>query len=162
MVEVICKECGKIFKISQGRHKKGGAKYCSRKCYSIAFTGIGNPHWKGGVNQDKKKYQKKWFQKYKERSKPRRKLLEFKCRLKRNFGISIEQYNDMLKNQDNKCAICLIDQKDYIRKFGVDHNHTTKKVRGLLCTQCNSILGYSRDSIETLQRAIEYLKRTQV
>lgn len=42
----------------------------------------------------------------------------------------------------------------------VDHNHITMKVRGLLCTTCNLMVGYSKDSVHILQAGIEYLKRT--
>jgi len=117
------------------------------------IQGENNPNWKGGLNIDKTKYQREWARNNKHKCHIR----ERKCRIKRQFGITVEQYDEMLKNQDNKCAICLINQKNYPRRFAVDHDHITKKVRGLLCTQCNSILGYARDSIETLERAKIYL-----
>lgn len=52
------------------------------------------------------------------------------------------------------CAICAITTSDVLH---VDHCHTTGKIRGLLCHQCNVLLGASKDSITTLQNAIKYL-----
>lgn len=77
--------------------------------------------------------------------------------LKRKYNLDIDVYNKMLQNQDNKCCIC---QYEFGQKDGdvyVDHCHTTKKVRGLLCQHCNSGLGYFRDSKNNLAKAIEYL-----
>jgi hypothetical protein len=77
--------------------------------------------------------------------------------LKKNYGINIDQYNDMLKKQKNKCLICHNEFKP-MKNTHVDHNHTTGKVRGLLCTKCNSALGYFNDDINILKEAIKYLK----
>ena len=61
----------------------------------------------------------------------------------------------MKERQEGKCAICLRPmEKPY-----VDHCHTTKQVRGLLCQQCNSGIGMFGDNIEIMLRAIEYLKK---
>jgi len=72
------------------------------------------------------------------------------------YGVTPEQYQAMLDGQDNRCAICL---EEFAKRPHVDHDHATGKVRGLLCPNCNSMLGRVRDSPETLQRAVEYLKR---
>jgi hypothetical protein len=150
---MICKQCGCSFKIKPVILRRGGGKFCSNKCWGKYNRGKNNGNWKGGVNNNKKEYQRKWSKK----NKFKKRLYCRRAEVKRKFGISLEQYDEILKKQDNKCAICLIDQKDYPRRFSIDHNHITKKVRGLLCTQCNSILGYARDSIETLERAKVYL-----
>ena len=73
--------------------------------------------------------------------------------IKRYYGLSPEEYNEIVKHQDGKCAIC-----NLTLKLSVDHNHTTGKVRGLLCSSCNTVLGHARDSIVILQRAILYLE----
>lgn len=79
--------------------------------------------------------------------------------LKRNYGLTVDQYNDMLMKQNNRCAICFI-YKDDITKFrlSVDHCHTTGKIRGLLCGSCNTAIGSLNDNIEILNSAINYLK----
>lgn len=76
--------------------------------------------------------------------------------LMRKYGISEELYNNMVKNQDGQCLIC--DLK--VERLDVDHNHATGKIRGLLCHNCNSLLGHAKDNIDTLKEAINYLELT--
>ena len=78
--------------------------------------------------------------------------------LKRCYGITIEQYNQMFNVQEGKCKVCGKHQSELYQPLGVDHNHTTGKVRGLLCPNCNSILGHAKDNTDTLQKVIIYLK----
>jgi hypothetical protein len=73
--------------------------------------------------------------------------------LVQKYGITQEDYEEMLKVQSGVCAVC----KDGNRKLVVDHCHTTGKIRGLLCHHCNVSLGLFNDNIETLQEAIRYL-----
>lgn len=87
------------------------------------------------------------------------KLTQKNSRLKRMYGITLEQHDQMLKDQDYKCAICKTDKPDGTgNQFNVDHCHTTGKVRGLLCWSCNSFIGYSKENIPSLESAISYLK----
>lgn len=60
--------------------------------------------------------------------------------LKRTYGITLEDYNRMLLEQDNKCKICKKSNPSSKRTFAVDHNHETNEVRGLLCYGCNRAL----------------------
>lgn len=78
------------------------------------------------------------------------------ARFKYKYGISLEEYNDLLSKQDNKCAICKVDSED--RHLDVDHSHDTGKIRGLLCRMCNVALGHMKDSVEIIQNAIVYLE----
>lgn len=61
--------------------------------------------------------------------------------LKRNYGIDIAQYEEMMKNQEFMCLICKTHQSEVPRSFAVDHNHSTGAIRGLLCGDCNRALG---------------------
>lgn len=77
--------------------------------------------------------------------------------LKRKYGITEEQYNELLLEQAGKCAICL--KKPRTRALAVDHDHKTNEIRGLLCSRCNhGLLGNAHDSIEMLKRALDYLE----
>src|SRR3990167_6343729 len=60
----------------------------------------------------------------------------FATNIKTRFGITIDEYNLMLKNQKGGCAICGM-KHNHKRRFCIDHNHTTNEVRGLLCNGCN-------------------------
>lgn len=75
------------------------------------------------------------------------------------YGITLAQYNEILAKQGGKCAICRSDSPG--RKFKhllVDHFHDTGAVRGLLCNDCNLVLGHAKDSIDVLKAAIQYLE----
>lgn len=80
-----------------------------------------------------------------------------------NYGITIEQYDEMLAAQDGRCAICRRPEtkrgpKGGTRRLSVDHVHDgTQRVRGLLCLSCNSGLANFLESTEVLSRAIDYL-----
>ena len=50
-------------------------------------------------------------------------------------------------------------RSEFEKEFFIDHDHTTKKVRGLLCLWCNTVIGFAKDNIETLKNAITYLKK---
>ena len=104
----------------------------------------------------KQKSAEKHREKYNETARLKRKLEKeryLNTILKYKYNITIYDYKTMLLAQNNKCAIC--SETD---KLCVDHCHKTGKVRGLLCKKCNSGLGYFKDSIEFMSKAIEYLK----
>ena len=81
-------------------------------------------------------------------------------RIKKVFGITFDDYNRMLKSQNNRCAICNSTATGNRRhkNLNVDHCHTTGKVRGLLCHGCNSGIGSMKDDVKLLEKAIAYLK----
>lgn len=75
------------------------------------------------------------------------------------YGITPEQYNSMLQAQGGVCAICKLPCKTYER-LGVDHCHETKKIRGLLCLECNRGIGALKDDPALLDAAAAYLRST--
>jgi len=80
----------------------------------------------------------------------------------RKYGITIEDYNQMLVEQKGMCKICGTKTPgDNITNFIVDHCHDTGVVRGLLCRKCNTGIGYLQDSYKVVQQAAYYLKETQ-
>jgi hypothetical protein len=85
--------------------------------------------------------------------------------LKRHYGITLEQYNTILKEQNGKCAICKKVLTSGKCGTHVDHDHNFeincfKLVRGLLCGDCNRLLGAAKDSIGILLSAVEYLRKS--
>lgn len=78
--------------------------------------------------------------------------------LKRHYGITPEQVEDLKIRQGRRCAICGTDERDLTRGLHVDHNHVTGRVRGLLCQNCNAALGLFRDSPQRLESALAYLQ----
>jgi hypothetical protein len=84
--------------------------------------------------------------------------------LQRRYGITQQDYDVMLAEQNNQCAICKTTEpggRHTSNYFVVDHCHTTSKVRKLLCHHCNTSLGLVGDNISTLQEMIKYLQKHQ-
>jgi hypothetical protein len=92
-----------------------------------------------------------------------------KHNLKHRYGITEEQYNQMLIEQKYKCKICRQKpdknqtqpdkcQTQPDKPLYVDHCHQTKAIRGLLCHKCNVALGHMNDDPEQLERAADYLR----
>ena len=86
-------------------------------------------------------------------------LSQHHCWLKKAYGITLEQYDEMAERQGDRCGICGTDSPgEKYRWFCVDHCHKTGVVRGLLCHHCNWLLGRVGDDPEVLRKAIEYLE----
>ena len=85
------------------------------------------------------------------------KLAAFSRCLKTRYGMTIQEYEKKLVEQRGVCAICkrLCNSG---RRLAVDHEHATKKNRGLLCAKCNLMLGGSDESATTLLLAVQYLE----
>ena len=79
--------------------------------------------------------------------------------LKTTYNITVEEYDLLLKAQNNSCAICGGPPSVVGNNLHVDHNHTTGKNRGLLCGHCNLILGQSKENKDILRKSIEYLEK---
>ena len=86
-------------------------------------------------------------------------------RLKYEFGITLELYDEMFEKQNGVCDICGLPETKVIRgkivSLAVDHDHETGKIRGLLCHSCNVSLGGFKDSPELLISAIGYLTQEE-
>lgn len=75
-------------------------------------------------------------------------------KLKKFYGISETEYNQMFNEQSGKCKIC----RNYSeRKLDTDHDHVTGLVRGLLCISCNLAIGHMKDNPLIAKAAFEYL-----
>ena len=83
----------------------------------------------------------------------------------KQYGITLEQYHKMLEDQNYKCKVCGLIESTYRKRLSIDHDHSCcpgakscgKCVRGLLCHHCNAALGNVKDSIEILQKLIDYI-----
>ena len=89
-------------------------------------------------------------------------------RLKRLFGITLEQYQALWDEQKGLCAICggpetaTDGRTKKLKWLSVDHNHQTGKVRALLCQNCNSVIGHAAEDPAILKQAIAYLEQHNV
>jgi len=81
------------------------------------------------------------------------------CRLRKAYGITLEEYEQMVEDRNGLCDGCKeAPASGYNKGLYVDHCHETGKVRGILCQQCNTALGMVRDRVETLHNLIAYLR----
>jgi hypothetical protein len=88
---------------------------------------------------------------------------ERKCqrhhRRARRYDLSLHDYEVLFAEQDGKCAICSVDLE--AAGLHVDHDHTSGKVRGILCPPCNKGIGHLRDSPDVIIAAAAYLMSRQ-
>jgi hypothetical protein len=119
------------------------------------------------LRDDRKKYPEKYREREKlqrENDKERIGIDVYRSReIIRRRGLTKEQYDEMFLAQDHKCYICSNEEtrksrSGEIAKLCVDHCHKTEKVRKLLCHSCNAGIGYFKDDLELLQKAIAYIK----
>lgn len=112
-------------------------------------------------------YQKKYYKnnrkkvldrnrkRYSENDSLRKKIYEHSLTSK--YGLTTKEYNEILEKQNQCCAICERHKSNFKLPLFVDHNHKTKKIRGLLCRDCNSKLGVV-EQMQFLKKATEYLE----
>lgn len=159
MIEKHCARCKKTKPIKQfklrGASAKGYRSYCLvceseyRKQY-----------------QSTKKFSDKQKKKYHSESAAARKKRQERYRsnaLQKKFGITVEEYETLLKQQNYVCAFCGKPEKakskiGKIRRLCVDHCHKTGRVRGLLCYMCNHTIARLGDDIESAEKLLRYMK----
>lgn len=85
--------------------------------------------------------------------------------LKYKYGVSHTQFMEEWSLQKGCCAVCetalpdLMAYENRRRLYAIDHNHETGAFRGILCLNCNTLLGMAKDSTKVLQKAIDYLNQ---
>ena len=83
--------------------------------------------------------------------------------LKKTYGLALEEYEAMFVEQEGVCAVCKFPEtaikRGSTKSLDVDHNHETGKVRGLLCSACNSSLGLLREDPERIIALLEYVEK---
>ena len=82
----------------------------------------------------------------------KKKVSDRKSRLKRKYGLTLEDFDEMLASQGGGCAICGKPDPD-----NVDHDHVTGRVRGILCWNCNIAIGQLEDDSDRARAMAEYL-----
>jgi len=80
--------------------------------------------------------------------------------IRRQYGISMEQFDALLEFQGGGCALCSKPIEKLRRRMNIDHDHKNGKVRGILCSGCNTGLGHLGDNVEGLKKALYYLENT--
>ena len=76
----------------------------------------------------------------------------------KNYNINLKEYNIILEKQNNRCVICK-KSFDTMVKPCVDHNHLTNKVREILCSKCNTALGFLNEDLQIVNNLYNYIKK---
>lgn len=122
-----------------------------------------NFKWQEHLKRKKTETRKEWHARKWAARQANNPGLERKRTLKRRFGMTHEQHEEMIRQHDNKCAICGEGETSYCsvsgsrRRLAIDHCHNTGKIRGLLCYRCNTTIGKVKESREILNNMIKYL-----
>ncbi len=151
----ICTKCKQELNLelfSKNKVSKDGYSWHCKKCLAANRREYRDKN-KDKANKYAKEYRRKHPEKYRS------------SQMKSLYGINLEQYNKMFEKQKGLCAICGLPETHKnmhgVKGISLDHNHHSKKVRGLLCNNCN--LGIGQLKVDTfgalnLQKAIKYLK----
>ena len=150
-----CRKCGATERYVSGNHN---CVACSKKSSQ-----------RRNQNGKQKKYVQDNSEKINAYNLERYHSLTEEKKLRRNraatiaiYGLTLEDYDAMIVEQNGVCAVCKMPEEDPRRKhLCVDHDHETGKVRALLCNRCNRGMGIWRDNIHLLEQAVLYLKRYQ-
>lgn len=102
--------------------------------------------------ESKKRRVNRWIEKNKQKDY----LLRRRGWLRREYGLTLEQYDELLQKQGGRCAICKTTVPGGIGSWHVDHDHATGKIRGLLCFDCNICLGRIDKNKSVIQGIIDY------
>lgn len=146
--------------------------YRNTKCRGCFYKNHPNKIPEEIKTDNRKKYKAKWFQKNKQKiynnyvkrleTDPKKiKSQRFKYYIKSKFGITIDEYQRLLENQNGQCAICGYKEPQGATRHDrlyVDHNHDSGAIRGLLCMHCNAGIGHFKENLTILKNAIQYLE----
>jgi len=113
---------------------------------------------------ERRAYAREWKRRERELNPEKVKRAEKGRLLKRKYGITLEQYEQMFAQQGGVCAICKRPETSVIKgsliQLSVDHHHTEGRVRGLLCFRCNALIGTMADDPALIRAAADYLDRS--
>ena len=127
-----CKQIKPVSSFSKDKRADDGLRGCCRACAS-------------------KTYKRDWYKV--------NKLICTKKSLRKLYGVSLEQYDEMLEEQDGVCKICGGINPNGVR-LAVDHNHDTGEIRGLLCSRCNLRIGWIENNLSVIGKMLNYLSET--
>lgn len=157
-----CCDCGKIVH----RPETKRCRKCADKCRTPRIDPLikmeNRRKYKADYYQRNKKRIDKRNEEYRINNPEKINQQRLKYYLRSKLGLEIEDYEFMLNQHNFQCAICGYKQPENANKYEklyVDHNHTTGKIRGLLCMNCNSALGHFGENLTNLKNAVTYLTK---
>ena len=158
-----CKTEKDVEAFSIARASKDGRNYWCRDCCSKNYKKWApnrdlekkKAGWKAWYDADPERAKRKTLESY-YRHHTERRNQQVESRLMSRYGITLDQYNEMLEAQDGVCAICK-KMCTTGQRLAVDHDHETGEVRALLCKGCNFKVGQIEKDWERTKAVLEYL-----
>ena len=147
-----CNQCNELQHLTEFYYRKDRGRYRANCKTCCLLNRNKDP-------EKQKEYRRNTYNKIK--NDPNFKRKERNRRFVKRYGITVDDYDNILKSQAHCCKICGIHISQLDRRLCVDHNHDTGKVRGLLCDSCNTSLGKFEDNAELLKRAVWYLEDSE-
>lgn len=98
---------------------------------------------------------------YNEKNRDKLSTYRWKIFIVKTYGITPEQYQKMFESQGGVCKICRTPPSGKWSRLHIDHDHAASKVRGLLCSKCNTAIGLMNDDAKIMRRAIRYLREAK-
>lgn len=157
----ICIKCKKTKNIEEFNQKSKGS--ATRKSYCKECQSEYNKQYRSKhldkANAVKRQYYKDNIEKERLRNKNYHKRYPYRF-YKKCYGITIEQKKEMILKQNYKCLSCGTDLKLLKdKKVHIDHDHTTNKIRGILCSNCNTALGLLNENFDNAIKLSEYIRK---
>lgn len=149
----ICTKCKKPGRFQKDCSKKDGLHSICAMCHSIArkLLRTTNQEWVNKERQKSKEYRQKYLEKVSR---------GITCAtLRKKYNISLAQYNEILSLQNGVCKVC--NSPPTKQRLHVDHDHTNKQIRGLLCQACNVSIGKMKESPELLRKLADYVENSK-
>lgn len=150
LTEKLCRRCNTVKPITEFNKEKGRKDGVCFECRACRSKRRKQPHYRINERESNKKWRHRTIHLRREE--------QFVRNLRRKFNMKPEEYWQMFEEQNKGCAICRKPNSKSGKKLAVDHCHSTNKIRGLLCNECNTGLGLFDDKIEFLRSAIVYLR----
>lgn len=169
MTEKLCVKCKTVKALEHfalNRTRKDGHQTTCRECFSTIYqkARTADPVDRGRRRQrDRDRYEGRlaWTREWRQRNAEHMRAYNRAYRLQANFGLTLEQWDEMYERQNGQCAICLFDIAHHAdedsKNTHVDHDHFNGQVRGLLCSPCNKALGFLQDNAGIMRRAADYV-----
>lgn len=140
----------------EGRKNKNGKEYKEARKDSAQRWRAKNPGYSAKWKKANPEKARAWYEANFEKIMFQGK----RAALKRIYGLTLEQRDELFASQNFRCAVCKSTEPGSTKGWHMDHCHNTKRVRGILCNHCNLMLGYAKDNPTTLNNAIEYLRNS--
>jgi Recombination endonuclease VII len=161
----ICDRVGQILPFSEFTPIAGTDRFMSRckRCRVKSTSKYAKDHkesinarlreWRAKNPKKSSEKAKRYYHTWRLNNPERAKIGHKKGNIKKRFGITVDEYMQILVKQNYKCIICGSEEN-----LGLDHDHKTGMVRKFLCRTCNAALGFLKDDVNLVLNLLNYLK----